>query len=525
MSKQPFRRKLLIVLLCVILAMLTICGGTAALIVHSITDDALTINQEKNGQLLDLIQHGFMQAEINEQKIMAHVGLSAINAIPDATTDEKLEAAYQIISEYYLAEGEILFIADQDGIIAVRAMDSGFVGAMTPESLVEMMTQRIAYGNLDDSYNEIIDFIASEPDMVYYDCTPDNMPLLCWITMSEDTKLGIFVESADAQYTMYALQGVVEDNAKDTRAHLEGIIRRYGLLTLALVAALLCGAALAARSLSKTISLPVEREQQRQRDLLRSAEEEKAVLEHVNRLKTEFLANVSHELKTPLTVMSGYAQDSRETLSVIPGMADVERNVQIIGSEAERLAIMVSQILDVTHIDEGRMTMDIRPCSLVSVLQDALNIYYPVFTKNNNRLAFLPEGHIPPVFCDAQRVTQVLVNLISNAARHTHEGVITITAGLQGDVAVVCVADNGEGIAPEMAPHLFERFKSTAIKNAMNAGQSGTGLGLFICKHIVEAHGGIITVESAPGRGTGVCFTLPLAVDAPEATLRVPPSI
>lgn len=239
--------------------------------------------------------------------------------------------------------------------------------------------------------------------------------------------------------------------------------------------------------------------------------EANAALGRVNRMKTEFLGNVSHELKTPLTVISGYAQESAKKLSNLPGMEETERSMKLIASEADRLALMVSQILDVTRIDEGRMSVNIQPVFLPQILQITLQTYYPVFTKNNNSLELARGSGSPTVLCDPQRVAQVLVNLIGNAARHTHDGKIIISVNVAEGFAEISVADTGEGISPERQADLFERFNTSAkSKDTRSGRETGTGLGLFICKHIVEEHGGQITVESEGGKGTTVRFTLPL---------------
>jgi signal transduction histidine kinase len=239
--------------------------------------------------------------------------------------------------------------------------------------------------------------------------------------------------------------------------------------------------------------------------------EENVVLERVNQLKTEFLANISHELRTPLTVVSGYAQTSRSTLSGLPGAENVADMMTLIASEAERMSLMVGQILDVTRIDENRMVFAPAECSLAEVIQKTLSTYYPILNKNNNKLSLkLPED-LPKAHADASRVSQVLVNLIANAIRHTNKGLIVVSAAAQGDFIEVSVADNGEGIAPERIPLLFERYKSRDSAKTQTGRSTGTGLGLFICKHIVEAHDGRIRVESHLGVGTTVRFTLPRA--------------
>ncbi|MDL2274071.1 sensor histidine kinase [Oscillospiraceae bacterium OttesenSCG-928-G22] len=232
---------------------------------------------------------------------------------------------------------------------------------------------------------------------------------------------------------------------------------------------------------------------------------EKEAVERINRLKTEFLANISHELKTPLTVMSGHAQHGQSTLRNIPEAEEAERGMKLIASEADRLALMVSQVLDVSQIDEGRMQLNLKEASITQLIQSMLDTYYPVFSKNHNTLSIIP-ATLPHVRCDEARVMQVLVNLVSNAARHTRGGEITIRAEQAEGFIRVNVTDTGEGISPEEMATLFERYRTKKAP-----GDTGTGLGLYISKYIVEAHGGTLIIESVPGKGTTASFTLPLA--------------
>ena len=238
---------------------------------------------------------------------------------------------------------------------------------------------------------------------------------------------------------------------------------------------------------------------------------EKDALETLNRLKIEFLGNVSHELKTPLTVMSGYAQTTNQ-LAERPGELDggeVSRRMKLISSEAERLSLMVGQILDVTRMEEGRMAMEKRSCHMDEIIYGAVETHYPMLNKNQNRLKIRIEPGLADICADPARISQVIVNLISNAVRFTSEGVITISAEQDETHIRICVSDTGTGIAPERLAHLFERYGG---KQKSGGGQdTGTGLGLYICKHIVEQHGGTIWIESEEGTGTSAFFTLPAA--------------
>ena len=236
---------------------------------------------------------------------------------------------------------------------------------------------------------------------------------------------------------------------------------------------------------------------------------EKDALKTLNRLKTEFLGNVSHELKTPLTVMSGYAQTTNQ-LAERPGVLDgveVSRRMKLISSEAERLSLMVGQILDVTRMEEGRMAIEKRYCHMDEIIHGAVETHYPMLNKNQNHLKIQIERGLPDIYADPTRISQVIVNLISNAVRFTLEGVIAISAEHHENQIRICVSDTGIGITPERLGHLFERYGG---QEKSGGGQNtGTGLGLYICKHIVEQHGGTIWIESEEGKGTSVFFTLP----------------
>ncbi len=240
-------------------------------------------------------------------------------------------------------------------------------------------------------------------------------------------------------------------------------------------------------------------------------EAEKTALENLNRLKTEFLGNVSHELKTPLTVMSGYAQTTKQ-LAQRPDTLDggeVARRMTLISSEADRLSLMVGQVLDVTRMGEGRMVMEPVRCYADEIIHAAVETHYPILNKNKNRLDIRIENGLPAVHADPARISQVIVNLISNAVRFTADGVITMSAKKKRGKILVCVSDTGVGITADRLPHVFERYGK---KQKSGGGQdTGTGLGLYICKHIVEQHGGEIWLESEEGNGTSVFFTLPVA--------------
>ena len=228
------------------------------------------------------------------------------------------------------------------------------------------------------------------------------------------------------------------------------------------------------------------------------------LLVKVNAMKTAFLSDASHELKTPLATMSGYAQNAEIELANCGNTAAVHEKLKRISSEANRMALMVTQILDATRIEEGRMVLEPALCDIDSLVRETVETYFAVLNKNNNRLALRIPLELPQVKADSSRLQRVLVNLISNAMKHTQNGTILIKAEEEENFIKVTVNDTGSGISEEDMPHIWERYYKGKHS------ETGTGLGLYICKFIIESHGGKIWAESEAGKGTAFMFTLPL---------------
>ena len=228
-----------------------------------------------------------------------------------------------------------------------------------------------------------------------------------------------------------------------------------------------------------------------------------ADVEEQERLRAEFLAMVSHELRTPLTSIKGSAatiMDSGPDLDP----AVVRQFVRIIGDQADHMNALVADLLDVARIETGTLPVGPEPADVAVLVDRARSDYANAGGKSN--LAIDIEPGLPLVMADRRRIVQVLGNLLSNAARHSPESsVIRVSAVRDGVHVAVSVADEGRGIPAESLPDLFRKFSV-----AQSEEQTGdTGLGLAICKGIVEAHGGRIWAES-DGPGTGACFTFTL---------------
>lgn len=227
-------------------------------------------------------------------------------------------------------------------------------------------------------------------------------------------------------------------------------------------------------------------------------------LDLLSKAKTEFLRNVSHELKTPLTVMSGYAQDSLAVLrEASPDLSDITFNQQHIVTEAARLNRLVNQLLDAAAVESGRLRVEKVPLSLSRLTRQVVFTNFPKLNTENCRLELhLPED-LPNVPADSERIRQVLLNLLSNAVRHTTDGVITICLCAVENGQELSVSDTGEGMPDAVKAQVF---KSYVEKTSGVSGRNG--MGLYICRKIIEAHGGEIGIQSQEGKGTTVWFRL-----------------
>ena len=222
------------------------------------------------------------------------------------------------------------------------------------------------------------------------------------------------------------------------------------------------------------------------------------LLEQMNAMNLDFLHQVAHELKTPLTVISGYAQLTRMQMSAGHMSSETPEYLKTIRDEAARLADMVNKLMDYSHSQESELlfgTVGVKP-----LLESARAICTPMCLKNGNRLEINGEN-CADVYGSAEMLLQILINLVVNANRHTQNGLIAISASdsERRELVVFRVADTGDGIDAALLPHIFEKGVS---------GDKGSGLGLAICRDAVEAHGGTLEVERTGPEGTVFVFTV-----------------
>ncbi|HUV89273.1 MAG TPA: response regulator, partial [Anaerolineae bacterium] len=280
----------------------------------------------------------------------------------------------------------------------------------------------------------------------------------------------------------------------------------------------------------RTAALAAANEQMRREMAERErAEEElreaKAAAEQANAAKSAFLASVSHELRTPLTSILGFAKiiDKRLGERIFPqvqaddartqrAMGQVAENIKIVAAEAERLTALINDLLDLAKIEAGKVEWRaerVRVSELVDRAAVATSVLF--VQKGLPLLREIPDD-LPEIVGDRDRLVQVLINLFSNAIKFTDAGSVTCQARRAGGAIEVSVRDTGVGISEADQHKLFERFRQ--VGDTLTEKPQGTGLGLPICKEIVEHYGGHIWVESEPGRGSTFSFTLPIQAAA-----------
>jgi signal transduction histidine kinase len=262
----------------------------------------------------------------------------------------------------------------------------------------------------------------------------------------------------------------------------------------------------------------------------------RATAEAASATKSQFLANVSHELRTPLTSVVGFTKIVRKRLDdiVLPALAasasaagsppdpkldravrQIGENLAIMVAEGDRLTAMINDVLDLEKIEAGRMEFRREPVRIEEVVDQATAAVAALFETTGLDLRREIAADLPVVTGDHHRLIQVVINLLSNAVKFTPSGSVSVGASraASGGV-VVSIADTGTGIPPEDQERVFEQFAQSG--DTLTDKPRGTGLGLPICREIVEAHGGHLWLESAVGVGSTFSFSLP-AAESPEA--------
>jgi signal transduction histidine kinase len=229
------------------------------------------------------------------------------------------------------------------------------------------------------------------------------------------------------------------------------------------------------------------------------------------RLKSDFVANVSHDLKTPLSVIRMFG----ETLELgrVPDEARRQEYYRVITRESERLSRLIDNVLDFSRIEGGRRRYERVPTAVEPLVRDTLEAFAYPLEQQGFKVEVTIAADLPEVPMDAEAIGQALANLIDNAIKYAGpERVVTIDAHREGERLALAVTDRGLGIPPAEHARIFEKFYR--VGRSETQGRRGSGVGLALVRHVVEAHGGTVTVRSAAGEGS--CFTLWLPLGGEE---------
>jgi signal transduction histidine kinase len=236
-------------------------------------------------------------------------------------------------------------------------------------------------------------------------------------------------------------------------------------------------------------------------------------LEQANRLKSQFLANVSHELRTPMNAIIGFTRlVMRKTEGQIPPLQNA--NLQKVLISADHLLELINGLLDLSKIEAGHMALSAARFDLKELIHVTTATVEPMLKIDRVRLVTEIAPDVPALYTDREKLKQIVLNLLSNAAKFTDEGVIKVAAWRTGERLTLAVSDTGIGMPAEALDYIFEEFRQVDMSSTRRHG--GTGLGLAIVRKLTRLLGGEVTVESELGRGSTFTVTLPLSADRSE---------
>lgn len=230
-----------------------------------------------------------------------------------------------------------------------------------------------------------------------------------------------------------------------------------------------------------------------------------ASLQDVEAKRREIIDDLTHELRTPLTIIRGRLEEIADGI-IVPNYQIYSRMIR----ETKRLQRLVNDLQELSQAEAGNLSLKLKPINLRYVLIPLVERFAAQLLDSDRALNLDCSPDLPYVTADSDRLEQILVNLLSNAIRHTPEGTITLKAWQERDRVWISLTDTGTGIPPEELPHIFKRFWRS--RKSRSQKYSGTGIGLAICRGLVELHGGEIFVQSQLGVGSTFKFFLPIEV-------------
>jgi len=233
-------------------------------------------------------------------------------------------------------------------------------------------------------------------------------------------------------------------------------------------------------------------------------------------VRREFMANVSHEFRTPLAIINGYLETLLD--GALEDRAMAEKFLRVMQKNGQRLTLLIEDLMTISRMEQGRAQLDFQSADLPAVLQRVIEGLEPAIEERHAQVRIEWARDAATAEIDSRRIEQVFANLLENALRHgrAEQLVVEILGCRNGEGIEIVFSDNGPGIPYEDQPHIFERFYRVHKDRSRLAG--GTGLGLSIVKHVVEAHGGSVGVESVPGSGAAFKIRLP-AVQTPATSI------
>lgn len=230
---------------------------------------------------------------------------------------------------------------------------------------------------------------------------------------------------------------------------------------------------------------------------------------HLSRLKSDFVANVSHELKTPLALIRLYSETLEMGRVASPERA--HEYYRVISKESQRLTQLINNILDFSRIEAGRKEYSFQPTSVARVVEDVIEAYRFQIEQQGFVLETAIAGDLPDVDADQEALSQAVINLVNNAIKYSRDQKwVRVEVRRDGGAVHVAVSDRGIGIARDQQKRIFEKFYRA--EDSLVHETKGSGLGLSLVRHIMEAHGGEVRVESASGRGSTFTLVLPAPV-------------